>query len=102
MPHVMLGQLALRRGDVATGVRELERSLDLQPYNAEVLVVLADVYARQGDLPRARERLEEALPVRLAPPRGAAAAGAHAERGPGALSPPALLASEPAERRESG
>ncbi|MFE8602483.1 HEAT repeat domain-containing protein [Archangium violaceum] len=61
MPHVMLGQLALRRGDLATGVQELERSLDMQPYNAEVLVVLADVYARQGDLPRAKERLEEAL-----------------------------------------
>jgi hypothetical protein len=61
MPHVVLGQLALRRGDLATGARELERSLDLQPYNAEVLVVLADVYARQGDMPRAKERLEEAL-----------------------------------------
>lgn len=61
MPHVVLGQLALRRGDLVTGARELERSLDLQPYNAEVLVVLADVYARQGDMTRARERLEEAL-----------------------------------------
>jgi Tfp pilus assembly protein PilF len=47
--------------DLATGTRELERSLDLQPYNAEVLVLLADAYARQGDMPRAKERLEEAL-----------------------------------------
>ncbi|HEX8537238.1 MAG TPA: tetratricopeptide repeat protein [Cystobacter sp.] len=61
MPHVLLGQLALRQGDVATGTAELERSLDLQPYNTAVLVLLADVYARQGDIPRARERLEEAL-----------------------------------------
>ncbi|WP_375768008.1 HEAT repeat domain-containing protein [Archangium gephyra] len=61
MPHVVLGQLALRRGDLGTGVQELERSLELQPYNAEVLVVLADVYGRQGDLPKAKERLEEAL-----------------------------------------
>ncbi|QRK09651.1 HEAT repeat domain-containing protein [Archangium violaceum] len=60
-PHVVLGQLALRRGDLATGIQQLERSLDLQPYNVEVLVVLADAYARQGDMPRARERLEEAL-----------------------------------------
>jgi Flp pilus assembly protein TadD len=61
LPHVVLGQLALRQGDVAKGAAELERSLDLQPYNAGVLVLLADVYARQGDIPRARERLEEAL-----------------------------------------
>ncbi|WP_257458311.1 HEAT repeat domain-containing protein [Archangium lipolyticum] len=61
VPHVVLGQMAFRRGDLATGIRELERSLDLQPYNAEVLVLLADAYARQGDMVRARDRLEEAL-----------------------------------------
>jgi hypothetical protein len=61
VPHVLLGQQALRRGDLATGIKELERSLDLQPYNVEVLVLLADAYARQGDMGRARERLEEAL-----------------------------------------
>lgn len=60
-PHVVLGQLALRRGDTATGTQQLERSLELQPYNASVLVILADVYARQGDMGRARERLEDAL-----------------------------------------
>ncbi len=59
MPHVLLGQQALRRGDLAAGIRELGRSLDLQPYNVEVLVLLADAYARQGDMGRARERLEE-------------------------------------------
>jgi Flp pilus assembly protein TadD len=56
---VLLGQQALRRGDLAAGIRELGRSLDLQPYNVEVLVLLADAYARQGDMGRARERLEE-------------------------------------------
>ena len=61
MPYMVLGQLALRRGDVATGTQRLERSLDLQPYNASVLVMLADVYARQGDMVRARERLDDAL-----------------------------------------
>ncbi|MGZ3460326.1 MAG: tetratricopeptide repeat protein, partial [Archangium sp.] len=61
LPHAVLGQLALRRGDLATGLQQLERSLDLQPYNPEVLVLLADVYARQGDLSRAGEALEEAL-----------------------------------------
>lgn len=61
LPHVVLGQLALRRGDLATGIQQLERSLELQPYNAEVLVVLADAYARQGNLPKAKEQLEDAL-----------------------------------------
>jgi len=61
VPHIVLGQLALRRGDLATGTRQLERSLDLQPYNTSVLVILADAYARQGDMLRARERLDEAL-----------------------------------------
>jgi formate-dependent nitrite reductase cytochrome c552 subunit len=61
LPHAALGKLALRRGDMATGLRELERSLDLQPYNTEVLVLLADAYATQGNIFQAREQLEEAL-----------------------------------------
>ncbi|PTL81194.1 tetratricopeptide repeat protein [Vitiosangium sp. GDMCC 1.1324] len=61
LPHVVLGQVAFRKGDVATGIQELERSLDLQPYNVEVLVMLADAYARQGDMAKARGDLEEAL-----------------------------------------
>ncbi|MET0404553.1 MAG: HEAT repeat domain-containing protein, partial [Cystobacter sp.] len=61
LPHVLLGQRALHEGQVPQGLAELERSLDLQPYNTAVLVLVADIYARQGDLPRARERLEDAL-----------------------------------------
>ncbi|MBM7113488.1 HEAT repeat domain-containing protein [Archangium primigenium] len=61
LPHIALGQLALRQGDFTTGTRRLERALDLQPYNTGVLVLLADAYARQGDIRRARERLEETL-----------------------------------------
>ncbi|RKH49642.1 HEAT repeat domain-containing protein [Corallococcus llansteffanensis] len=60
-PHVMLGQLAMRRKDVATATREFERALDLQPYNADVLVRLADLYVVQGNVAKGRERLEEAL-----------------------------------------
>ncbi len=82
MPHVVLGQLAFRRGDLATGTRELERSLELQPYNVEVLVLLADAYARQGDMPRAKDRLEEAL--RFDPRhRGAKQRMGLMQRGPG-------------------
>jgi hypothetical protein len=60
-PHLMLGQLAMRRKDLTTATREFERALDLQPYNAEVLVKLADLYVVQGHPELARERLEEAL-----------------------------------------
>ncbi|MCY1040894.1 HEAT repeat domain-containing protein [Corallococcus sp. bb12-1] len=60
-PHVMLGQLAMRKRDVLTATREFERALDLQPYNADVLVRLADLYMVQGNVAKGRERLEEAL-----------------------------------------
>jgi hypothetical protein len=60
-PHVALGQMAARRGDLPSAIQELERSLDLQPYNADVLVQLADLYAKQGDWVRTRARVEEAL-----------------------------------------
>ncbi|MBJ6764923.1 HEAT repeat domain-containing protein [Myxococcaceae bacterium JPH2] len=60
-PHVLLGQLAIRRRDAATATREFERALDLQPYNAEVLVRLADLYVVQGNPTHGKELLEEAL-----------------------------------------
>ncbi|QSQ21763.1 HEAT repeat domain-containing protein [Pyxidicoccus parkwayensis] len=60
-PHILLGQLAIRRKDLATATRELERALDLQPYNAEALVRLADLYVVQNQPQRGQERLEEAL-----------------------------------------
>lgn len=60
-PHLLLGQLAIRRKDLPTATREFERALDLQPYNAEALVRLADLYVVQGQPQRGQERLEEAL-----------------------------------------
>ncbi|NPC83924.1 tetratricopeptide repeat protein, partial [Pyxidicoccus fallax] len=60
-PHLMLGQLAMRRKDVVTATREFERALDLQPYNADALVKLADLYVVQGQVERGKQRLEEAL-----------------------------------------
>jgi Tfp pilus assembly protein PilF len=61
----MLGHLALRRKDLPQTMREFERALDLQPYNAELLVILADLYVAQGNVAQARDRLEDA--VRFAP-----------------------------------
>ena len=60
-PHLLLGQLAMRRKDLTTATREFERALDLQPYNPDALVRLADLYVAQGQVQRAQERLEEAL-----------------------------------------
>ncbi|MCP3105010.1 ammonia-forming cytochrome c nitrite reductase subunit c552 [Myxococcus sp. K15C18031901] len=60
-PHVMLGQLAMRRKDLTTATREFERALDLQPYNTDVLIRLADVYVFQGQEERGKQRLQEAL-----------------------------------------
>ncbi|MFP2906748.1 tetratricopeptide repeat protein [Pyxidicoccus sp. 3LFB2] len=60
-PHLLLGQLAMRRKDVVTATREFERALDLQPYNPDALVRLADLYIVQGQVQRGQERLEEAL-----------------------------------------
>ncbi|MFP2933604.1 tetratricopeptide repeat protein, partial [Pyxidicoccus sp. 3LG] len=60
-PHLMLAQLAIRRKDAATATRELERALDLQPYNPDALIRLADLYVVQGQAPRGRALLEEAL-----------------------------------------
>jgi tetratricopeptide (TPR) repeat protein len=60
-PHVLLAQLAMRRRDLPTATREFERAVDLQPYNAEVLVRLADLYVVQGNPAHGKELLEEAL-----------------------------------------
>ncbi|MCY0999931.1 tetratricopeptide repeat protein [Myxococcus sp. MISCRS1] len=60
-PHLLLAQLAVRRKDLTTAVREFEKALDLQPYNPDALIRLADVYVVQGQVEKGRERLEEAL-----------------------------------------
>ncbi|MFL5344989.1 MAG: tetratricopeptide repeat protein [Hyalangium sp.] len=64
-PHAMLGQLAMRRKELPKATRQLEQALDVQPYYADLLVMLADLYMVQGQPDKARERLEDA--VRFAP-----------------------------------
>ncbi|KFE66258.1 HEAT repeat domain-containing protein [Hyalangium minutum] len=64
-PHAMLGHLALRRKDFPVAVKEFERALDLQPYYADLLVMLADLYVAQGNAAQAKDRLEDA--VRFSP-----------------------------------
>ncbi|WP_342377400.1 HEAT repeat domain-containing protein [Myxococcus stipitatus] len=60
-PHILLAQLAVRRKDLATAAREYERALDLQPYNVDALIRLADIYVVQGNVKQGQERLAEAL-----------------------------------------
>jgi hypothetical protein len=60
-PHVLLAAMARRRGNLPEVAAELERALALQPYQADVLLQLADARMRQGDWTAARASLEEAL-----------------------------------------
>ena len=60
-PHILRGIGAANRGDFDAATRELEFALNDAPYATDALVLLADVYARRGDVPHARALLEEAL-----------------------------------------
>ena len=60
-PHVLLGRLALQRGNYDEAVRELERSVDLMPYASEALVSLGGAYLRKGRLDLARDEANLAL-----------------------------------------
>lgn len=64
-PHAMLGHMALRQRNLPQAASEFEQALNVQPYYADLLVMLADIYVSQGNVERARERLEDA--VRFAP-----------------------------------
>jgi len=60
-PHIMLAISAANRGEFDVATRELETALAQTPYATDALVLLADINARRGNLPHARELLEEAL-----------------------------------------
>ena len=57
-----LGRVALGRGDAASAIQRLERSLALNPsFYSPTYVELAKAYRRSGQAPRAIELLEEAV-----------------------------------------
>jgi HEAT repeat protein len=60
-PHLVLGPLLARRGELAGARRELEWVARLTPYYADALVQLAEVAVRQGDGAEALTRVEQAL-----------------------------------------
>jgi hypothetical protein len=60
-PHVMLSVSAANRGDFETARREIDAALTAAPYVADALVFRADLDARAGNFPAARQELEEAL-----------------------------------------
>ncbi|MEM9492070.1 MAG: multiheme c-type cytochrome, partial [Myxococcota bacterium] len=60
-PHIGLGFYLLRRGDLDGAQAALERSLDLMPFSAQALILLADIQVRRRDAVRARAYLAEAL-----------------------------------------
>ncbi len=64
-PHAMLGHTALRHKDLPKAAQQFEQALDVQPYYADLLVMLADIYVSQGHPDKAKDRLEDA--IRFAP-----------------------------------
>jgi hypothetical protein len=60
-PHILRGIGAASRGNFDKAIRELEFALNDAPYATDALVLLADIYARRGDVPHAKSLLEEAL-----------------------------------------
>jgi Tfp pilus assembly protein PilF len=60
-PHILRGIGAANRGEFDAAIRELEFALNDAPYATDALVLLADIYARRGDVPRAKSLLEEVL-----------------------------------------
>jgi hypothetical protein len=69
-PHILRGIGAANRGEFDGAIRELEFALNDAPYATDALVLLADIYARRGDVPHAKSLLEEAL--RFDPSHGGA------------------------------
>jgi hypothetical protein len=60
-PHILRGIGAANRGELDDAIRELEFALNDAPYATDALVLLADIYARRGDIGRAKSLLEEAV-----------------------------------------
>jgi hypothetical protein len=61
IPHLELGNAAMRRGDFTTGKHELEQVAQLAPYFTDALVELAAACAELGDLAGARARVAAVL-----------------------------------------
>ncbi|HYV46225.1 MAG TPA: HEAT repeat domain-containing protein [Myxococcaceae bacterium] len=60
-PHLALGAVLAREGNVGPAITQLERGLRALPYQVESLGLLSDLLVRQGRRDEARARLEEAL-----------------------------------------
>jgi HEAT repeat protein len=60
-PHILRGIGAANRGEFDAAIRELDVALNDAPYATDAIVLLADIYARRGNVPRAKSLLEEAL-----------------------------------------
>ena len=59
--HLLLGEIALARGQWANAVAEFERERDLDPLNGAVYERLGDTYIRAGDFDRAQQALNRAV-----------------------------------------
>jgi tetratricopeptide (TPR) repeat protein len=57
-PYVLLGQIALKKGDLELALGFLERAVKMDPNNSKARYSLARAYERAGHPDRAREQME--------------------------------------------
>jgi tetratricopeptide (TPR) repeat protein len=59
--HLLLGEIALARGQWPQAIAEFEHERDLDPLNGAVYERLGDTYIRAGDFDRAQQALDRAV-----------------------------------------
>jgi tetratricopeptide (TPR) repeat protein len=59
--HLLLGEIALARGQWPDAIAEFEHERDLDPLNGTVYERLGDTYIRAGDFDRAQQALDRAV-----------------------------------------
>jgi len=59
--HLLLGEIALARGQSANAIADFEQERDLNPLDGAVYERLGDAYIRAGDFDRAQQALDRAV-----------------------------------------
>ena len=59
--HLLLGETELAGNHLAEAVQQFEKERDIDPLEPSIYDRLGDAYTREGDYPRARQALQEAI-----------------------------------------
>jgi len=60
-PHLLLGDICMRRGELARAAERFERALEIRPGARQARLKLTEIELRRGDATDAGERLEQLL-----------------------------------------